>query len=219
MTELIGGDGKANDVEVIRFLKAKAREGRIWSLLSGTLLEEARSELYASGSSAKANENILQSAYVNMMHGLTDMMPSTLMFQAAACERLNLNDWANKVFHSLSILHGGHLSLTDRISAISRLSHYLSLSGQYGRAEKLFDEAAEGVQGVLKLQQKLQGFRGIVAVRKYLHRSVAPIVMEGHECDKVPFDILTSFTQEHILTESNADKNLQRRFGSCQLYS
>jgi anaphase-promoting complex subunit 5 len=45
LAKLVGGGN--SDQDEIAFLKAKAREGRVWSLLSSTLLEEAKGEMYS----------------------------------------------------------------------------------------------------------------------------------------------------------------------------
>ena len=46
LSNLLGGSGEGSNEE-IAFLKNKAREGRNWSLLSSTLLEEAKVEMYS----------------------------------------------------------------------------------------------------------------------------------------------------------------------------
>ena len=45
LAKLVGGGN--GDQDEIAFLKSKAREGRVWSLLSSTLLEEAKGEMYS----------------------------------------------------------------------------------------------------------------------------------------------------------------------------
>lgn len=46
LSKIVGGGG-GREVDEIEFLKGKAREGRVWSLLSSTLLEEAKGEMYS----------------------------------------------------------------------------------------------------------------------------------------------------------------------------
>ena len=45
LQNLVGGGG--GDQDEIAFLKTKAREGKHWSLMSSTLLEEAKLDMYS----------------------------------------------------------------------------------------------------------------------------------------------------------------------------
>lgn len=102
---LIGGVGSGQDE--IAFLKTKAKETRHWSLMSSTLLEESKLEMYAvsdrharsqlsiqaefakqSGSNGKSMEHILQSGYLNVQHDLWILMPASALFQGASLDRL-----------------------------------------------------------------------------------------------------------------------------------
>ena len=56
LIKLLGG---SNEDDEITFLKAKARESKHWSLLSSTLLEEAKLEMYSVRDMISATSSIL----------------------------------------------------------------------------------------------------------------------------------------------------------------
>lgn len=67
LVTLLGG---STEHEEIAFLKAKAREGKHWSLLSGTLLEEAKMEMYAVCSSPYHPRENVDSSFAPIVSSL-----------------------------------------------------------------------------------------------------------------------------------------------------
>jgi anaphase-promoting complex subunit 5 len=89
------------------FLKQKAKDSRNWTLLSGTLLQEASLELctvslcvtyrpssmqaltYPKGAGiGRSQEHLLQARFVNMQHDVMNMGLATALFQGASFERM-----------------------------------------------------------------------------------------------------------------------------------
>lgn len=104
----LAGDGGSEQDE-LAFLKAKAKESKHWSLVSSTLLEEAKLELrhvstspqeckvvigtdsdfdLQAGVSAKALEHLIQSAHLNVQHASYSLMPAATIFQGSIYDRL-----------------------------------------------------------------------------------------------------------------------------------
>lgn len=101
---MVGSHGGERDE--VQFLKTKAREGRHWMLLSSTLLEEARLEMFnvsqsyspqglgnmltsdQDGGLNRAHEHIVQAMYLNIQHDLRGLAPGALLFQGASLDRL-----------------------------------------------------------------------------------------------------------------------------------
>ncbi|KAK7548388.1 anaphase-promoting complex subunit 5-domain-containing protein [Phyllosticta citricarpa] len=72
----------------LAFLKAKAKEAKNFSLLSSTLLSEAKM-LMANGSSIpRSFEHVVQSAHLNIMHDIKSNFAAQLMMQSTLYARL-----------------------------------------------------------------------------------------------------------------------------------
>nr|POE62527.1 anaphase-promoting complex subunit 5 [Quercus suber] len=124
---LVGGTSGGQDE--IAFLKSKSKETKNWSLMSSTLLEEAKLEMYANGNNIKFAEQILQSGFSNIQHDLYALMPATLLFQGVGSERSGC-----------------------------RIAYALAHRGQYDSAIHALDDLAPIIRGVLKLEQRVLGF-------------------------------------------------------------
>lgn len=91
----ISGVVGGGEQDEIAFLKTKAREGKNWLLMSSTLLEEGRLELFSGGNANRAQEHVLQAKYLCMEHDLKTLTPATQLFYGSCLERLG----KFKLFH------------------------------------------------------------------------------------------------------------------------
>ncbi|KAI7496783.1 hypothetical protein KC367_g6434 [Hortaea werneckii] len=163
--------GETGDQDEVTFLKTKAKETKHWSLLSSTLLDEAKLEMYRHGSTAKALEYIVQSSFLNSTHDLRTLMPVTNLFAGASLDRLGFSSLAGRMYEEVSVLHGNQSPISDRVRAICRMAYNKAQSGRYGEAEAMLEQAALKVQGILKLEQRVQGFAILVQMTRSLCRA------------------------------------------------
>ncbi|KAI7052597.1 hypothetical protein KC366_g67 [Hortaea werneckii] len=163
--------GETGDQDEVTFLKTKAKETKHWSLLSSTLLDEAKLEMYRHGSTAKALEYIVQSSFLNSTHDLRTLMPVTNLFAGASLDRLGFSSLAGRMYEEVGVLHGIQSPISDRVRAICRMAYNKAQSGRYGEPEAMLEQAALKVQGILKLEQRVQGFAILVQMTRSLCRA------------------------------------------------
>ena len=78
------------DRETLAFLKAKARDTQMWSLLSTALLSEAKMILIQGGSAAQAFENCLKASHINMTKDVPSGIGAEKMMTMALFNRLGV---------------------------------------------------------------------------------------------------------------------------------
>ncbi|KAI7351280.1 hypothetical protein KC320_g5017 [Hortaea werneckii] len=166
---VVGGD--TGEQDEVTFLKTKAKETKHWSLLSSTLLDEAKLEMYRHGSTAKALEYIVQSSFLNSTHDLRMLMPVTNLFAGASLDRLGFSPLAGRMYEEVSVLHRNQSPISDRVRAICRMAYNKAQCGRYGEAEQMLEQAALSAQGILKLEQRVQGFAILVQMTRSLCRA------------------------------------------------
>ncbi|KAK3072740.1 APC5 protein [Teratosphaeriaceae sp. CCFEE 6253] len=168
LSGLLGGAGGAPDE--INFLKAKARETKNWPLLSNTLLEEAKLDLYTNGSGPKSAELIIQAAFVNAQHDLRTLMPSNSQFEGAVYDRLALSHLAARAHDTVEIVHAGQAPLSDLTRSLCRKAYSVAQGGRCSVALDMLRDALPGLYGVLKLEQKVTGFIKLLQLMRSLRR-------------------------------------------------
>ncbi|KAK0294187.1 APC5 protein [Friedmanniomyces endolithicus] len=172
--------GVAGEQDEISFLKAKARETKHWSLLSSTLLEEAKLDMYTvpnmhpeprseavtdrfqTGSTTKSVELIMQSAFVNVQHNLRTLMPATSLFEGAAFDRLAQSQLAARAHDTIQIVYGDQAPLSDRTRSLCRTAYGIAQSGRCSAGLDMLRAYLPCVNGVLKLEQRVTGFMNLL---------------------------------------------------------
>ena len=74
------------------------------------------------------------------------------------------------MYEEVSVLHGNQSPISDRVRATCRMAYNKAQSGRYGEAEQMLEQAALSVQGILKLEQRVQGFAILVQMTRSLCR-------------------------------------------------
>ncbi|KAI4144737.1 MAG: hypothetical protein LQ341_002584 [Variospora aurantia] len=73
-TDIHKKGGLGSEKEALSFLKTKAKESNMWTLLSTTLLSEAKLLLSKGESVAHAFENVVKASHLNIMKGTSEML-------------------------------------------------------------------------------------------------------------------------------------------------
>ncbi|KAK4540630.1 hypothetical protein LTR36_009061 [Oleoguttula mirabilis] len=165
----LGGAGGGEQDEIV-FLKAKAKETKHWSLLSSTLLDESKLDMYRSGMTARALEHIAQSAYLNMQHDLRTLMPVANLFGGASLDRLGQAHLAVRMYEDVDATHGKQSPITDRVRASCRLAYGAAQAGQYAASLRMLGDLASSARGVLKLEQRITGFTFLAQLTRSLRQ-------------------------------------------------
>ncbi|CZT15135.1 uncharacterized protein RCC_01027 [Ramularia collo-cygni] len=159
----------AGERDEVQFLKTKAREGRHWMLLSSTLLEEARLEMFSDGSLGRAHEHIVQAMYLNIQHDLRSLAPAAVIFQSSSLDRLGQSHLANRGYELATTVHMAHCPLNDKVRSACRRAYTQSQAGLFSKAISVLESIASEVSGVLKLDQKVKAYAAIVQSRRRMH--------------------------------------------------
>ncbi|KAK0781372.1 APC5 protein [Friedmanniomyces endolithicus] len=164
--------GAAGEQDEISFLKAKARETKHWSLLSSTLLEEAKLDMYMTGSTTKSVELIMQSAFVNVQHDLRTLMPATSLFEGAAFDRLAQSQLAARAHDTIQIVYGDQAPLSDRTRSLCRTAYGIAQNGRCSAGLDMLRDFLPCVSGVLKLEQRVTAFMNLLQLMGSLRQCV-----------------------------------------------
>lgn len=159
----IGSNGGEQDE--IDFLKQRAKEGKHWMLLSSTLLEEGRMELFSGGSANRAHEHVLQAMFLNVQHDLRTLIPASLLFHGACLDRLGQAHLADRMYELPGVVHTPHCPMNDRVRSVCRLALTASQSGSTKTALKVLEDLGPVVKGILKSEQRVKAFTTLVYLR------------------------------------------------------
>ncbi|WEW57511.1 APC5 protein [Emydomyces testavorans] len=177
-----------SDREALAFLQAKARENDMWSLLSTSLLGEAKLELAYGESIASVFEHIAKVAHLNASQNRNPSMGQLLALQAAFFMRLGkyslqiklrgLSDMLLKgASHSALVMYdvfrecySDDAIFDDYLKASFRNCQLLSLSGKHGQAMSHIEGISPNTFHSLKSQQIRIFVCGLLKLRQQLHR-------------------------------------------------
>ncbi|CAK3780641.1 Anaphase-promoting complex subunit 5 [Lecanosticta acicola] len=166
---VVGSGGSEHDE--IAFLKQKAKDGKHWMLLSSTLLEEARLELYSGGNRNRAQEHILQSMYLNAHHDLRGLAPASLLLQSACYHRLGQTKSAVLDIELLNTVYLKQCPKGEYVRATCRLADLMARSGNFSRALKHIEGQIPAAKGLLKQEQRLKAFATLLQLKRSIQRN------------------------------------------------
>ncbi|KAI5357428.1 Putative tetratricopeptide-like helical domain superfamily, anaphase-promoting complex subunit 5 [Septoria linicola] len=166
ITGVVGG----GEHDEIAFLKTKARESKNWLLLSSTLLEEGRVELFAGGNANRAQEHVLQALYLSVQHDLRTLAPAAQLFYGSCLDRLGQSHLANRQYDLADTIHISHCPISDRVRSNCRAALALAHRGSYDQALAVLDGATSVARGILKSETRVKAFLGLVRLRRSIHR-------------------------------------------------
>jgi anaphase-promoting complex subunit 5 len=160
-----------SEVEGLAFLKSRAKDAEMWSLLSTTLLSEAKLGLQHGDSLAGVFENIAKASHLNIVKSSQSITGPTLLMRGAVFSRIgqsHMGWWCGQAFLQA---HAKDAPLEDQLKSHCRLAGLLVQRGRYSEAEEMLSDVPPNVLRVLKFQNYLNFFSGIVKARQSLHRN------------------------------------------------
>ncbi|KAI2477807.1 anaphase-promoting complex protein [Pyrenophora tritici-repentis] len=158
--------------DALTFLKAKAKETKSYSLLSASLLNEAKLTLTTGDSVSRAIEHIYQSSHLNIKEDLHSY-GSLMLLTASLYNRIGIPHLAN--VHCELLLDCYSRSPTEeRLRAIGRRAFVMSQLGRYDEAISILEAVDPSVHKRLKFHQYLVLCIGIIKLRRAIRRSDWP---------------------------------------------
>lgn len=189
-----------SEAEVLNFLKSKAKEAEMWSLLSTTLLSETKLNLRNGESIATAFENLAKSAHLNVTKNVTSVVGPNLILRSSICSRIGLSRLAWSSCETFMECYSADAPMEDTLKALCRMSNMLSQQGAFEHALEMLanvtDYCGPHVLRVLNYYQYWVFFSGLVKFRRFLHRhdlNAAEYILSQLKAQGAP-DIEVAFT-------------------------
>jgi anaphase-promoting complex subunit 5 len=159
-----------SEVEGLAFLKARARDAEMWTLLSTTYLGEAKLGLQYGDSIAGVLENIAKASHLNIVRSTQRLSGAALLMKGPVFGRVGLNHvgwWYSQIFMQC---HAKEASLEDVMKCTCRLAALLVQRGRYDEAQEMLNNVPPSMLRVVKFQNYISLYGGLLRVRRMLHR-------------------------------------------------
>ncbi|PWY67510.1 anaphase-promoting complex subunit Apc5 [Aspergillus heteromorphus CBS 117.55] len=159
-----------NEKEGLAFLKAKAKETEMWSLLSTTYLSEAKLEMQNGESLSCSIENIIRASHLNATKNLVNSVGPQLMLQTALYSRIGNTHlaWLNsEIFREC---YANKAPFEDYLKSTFRSCQLLAQQGRYTEASARINQIAPEKLSSLKTSQYWIFFSGILQLRHEIYR-------------------------------------------------
>ncbi|KAM0090370.1 APC5 protein [Aspergillus fumigatus] len=182
-----------NEKEGLAFLKAKAKETEMWSLLSTTLLSEAKLELQNGESLASSMENIIRASHLNVTKNLVTSTGPQLLLQTALYARIGVThlSWlSSEIFREC---YANKSPFEDYLKSTFRSCQLLAQQGRYADISSHMKQVTPEKLRSLRANQQWTFFSGILQLRRHICRD-----------DKVAADYLLSQLQAIQLPDNDA---------------
>ena len=159
-----------NEAENINFLKTRAKAAEQWSLLATAQLSEAKLLLQNGDSLAAVFENIAKADYVNVTLSVGPLSGAGLLMKASVFARVGLSQLASSYSELFLQSYSNDATAEDLVKCTSRLAILLVQQGRYDEASAMMDTIPERTLRVLKYNNYVAFYRGMLRLRRFLHR-------------------------------------------------
>ena len=159
-----------SETEGLAFLKSRARDAEMWSLLSTSLLSEAKLGLQYGDSIATVFENIAKASHLNIIKSAAGVTGPALLMKGATYSRIGLSHMAWTCGQTFLQCHAKDASLEDLLKYHCRTAGLLVQRGRYAEADTFLNDLPQSIHRVLKFHNYLTFYTGVLKLRKLLHR-------------------------------------------------
>ena len=159
-----------SEMEGLAFLKTRAKDAEMWSLLSTCLLSEAKLGLQQGDSLASVFESIAKSSHLNVTKGITNVVGPTLLMRGSVYNRIGLTQLAWLSGETFLECYSDDAPAEDILKCKCRLASLLVQKGRYKAATEMMESVPPHIMRVLKYHQYWTFCMGMLKLRRYLHR-------------------------------------------------
>ncbi|KAF1841444.1 uncharacterized protein K460DRAFT_379524 [Cucurbitaria berberidis CBS 394.84] len=156
--------------DALTFLKAKAKETKMYHLLSASLLNEAKLCLATGDSIPRALEHIYQSSHLNVKENIKSY-GSQMLLTSTLYSRLGIPHLANVHCELLFDCYEQSCPIDESIRATGRRAFIMSQSGRYDEAISALEAIDTSVHKSLKFHQYLILCIGHIKLKRAIRRS------------------------------------------------
>ncbi|KAI1391935.1 anaphase-promoting complex subunit 5-domain-containing protein [Hypoxylon trugodes] len=161
------GTGK----ESLAFLRSRAKETGMWPLWSSALMSEAKMSLSNGESVATAIEHLVRSSQILVERNMKNMVGSQLSINIALWDRLGIAYLSATTCGVFLRCHARNTIFDDELKVTTRQASMLTLKGKYDEALGILEGMDANSLRAWKPSQYWHKFRGIIKLRRDLHRN------------------------------------------------
>lgn len=154
----------------LTFLKAKAKESKMYSLLSSTLLNEAKLGLSNGESVPRTFEHIFQASHLNVRENILSNYGGQMLMQSTVFSRLGITHLSTAYCELLLHCYNSNSPIEENIRAICRLAFTTAQSGRYDEALSMLESIQPEVHRTLKFHQYIVSYTGLIKLKRALRR-------------------------------------------------
>jgi len=158
-----------SEVEGLAFLRSRAKDAEMWSLLSTSLLSEAKLGLQHGDSLASIFENIAKASHLNVVKAVQNVTGPTLLMKASAFSRMGLTHLAWSCGETFLECHATDAPMEDVLKCVCRMASVLLQRGRYKEANDMMNAVPPHILRVLKYQNYWTFYTGILKLCRFLH--------------------------------------------------
>lgn len=159
-----------NESEGLQFLRSRAKDAEMWTLLSTTLLSEAKLDLQQGQSIAHVFENIVKSNHINVIKSITNSGP-TLLMKSTTFSRIGQTHMACSCIDRFLLCHSKNAPIEDILKGTLKQGTLLAQMGRIAEAETALANVPTHILKVLKYKNNYTTAIQQLRARRLLHRN------------------------------------------------
>ena len=159
-----------SETEGLAFLKSRAKDAEMWSLLSTSFLSEARLGLQHGDSLAMVFENIVKASHMNVTKATQNITGPTLLMRSSAFTRVGCTHLAWNCGRNFLQCHTDEAPLEDVLKCTCRMASLLVQKGRYVEARQMMDDVPGHIHRVLKYHNYWIFYSGLLKLRQLSHQ-------------------------------------------------
>ena len=160
-----------SETEGLTFLKSRAKDAEMWTLLSTSLLAEAKLGLQHGESLATVFENITKASHINVTKAVLNITGPTLLMRAATFSRVGLSHLAWTCGETFLECYSKDAPIEDILKCSCRLASLLISQGRYSEANNMMASVPLYILRVLKYNNYHLFYSNLLQLRRLIHRS------------------------------------------------
>jgi anaphase-promoting complex subunit 5 len=157
-----------NETEGLAFLKSRARDAEMWSLLSTSLLSEAKLALQHGGSLATVFESITKAAHINISKATSNITGPTLLMRASAFSRIGLSSLAWSCSETFLACYAADAPVEDILKCTCRMASFLAQRGRYSAIADTLATVPASTLRILKHNNYWTFYSGLLKLRRLI---------------------------------------------------
>jgi anaphase-promoting complex subunit 5 len=188
----------------LAFLKSRARDAEMWSLLSTSLLSEAKIALQHGDSLATVFESITKASQVNIQKATTNIGGPTLLMRASAFSRSGLAHLANITSTTFLTCYTATAPLEDIIKCACRIASFQASQGRYPAIpDTLSTHIPPSTLRILKYQKYTTFYTSLLQLRRLIRHFDLPAadILASQLQHQDPPDLEISFSLAFLRIE------------------